>query len=130
GSGVWMAGGGSAWLEGSIVAGNFSAAGASDLLGSFTLTYSLVQTPDAGTILAGSTGYLVGEDPLLGPLGDHGGGTRTMLPAIGSPAIDAGGACLVSPLFIDQRYFSHCVNRLLDMGSVEPQSPPDLILPH
>src|SRR5262249_46860660 len=96
-------------------------------LGAFTLTRSLVQTPDDGTILAGSTGYLVGEDPLLGPLGDHGGGTRTMLPAVGSPAIDAGGACLVSPRFLVHRYFSHCGNGLLDMGSVERQSPEDII---
>jgi hypothetical protein len=33
------------------------------------------------------------EDPLLGPLGDHGGTTHTLVPAAGSPAIGLGTDC-------------------------------------
>jgi hypothetical protein len=37
-----------------------------------------------------TTGDTIGEDPLLGALGDHGGFGETHLPAAGSPAIDTG----------------------------------------
>jgi hypothetical protein len=43
---------------------------------------------DGGTI----TGTASSADPLLGPLGDNGGFTPTMVPALNSPAIDAGAA--------------------------------------
>ena len=58
--------------------------------GSATLAYSLVQDPRLFpyTDLGGS---IIGEDPLVGPLADHGGATETMLPASNSPVIDQGG---------------------------------------
>lgn len=51
------------------------------------------------------TGVLA-ADPLLGPLADNGGLTRTRLPALGSPAIDAAetAGCLELPVAgLDQR---------------------------
>lgn len=45
-----------------------------------------------GTAEVPATATVVFADPLLGPLGDNGGPTRTRLPAAGSPAIDGGSA--------------------------------------
>ncbi|MCF7732297.1 MAG: DUF1573 domain-containing protein [Akkermansiaceae bacterium] len=55
-------------------------------------------------------------DPLLAPLGDYGGPTRTMLPLPGSPAIDAGGS---SALPSDQRGLPRAVGVRVDIGAVE-----------
>jgi len=53
-------------------------------------------------------------DPLLGPLGAHGGPTETTLPAAGSPAIGAGAACPAT----DQRGVTRPVSCTL--GAAEP----------
>ena len=58
---------------------------------------------------------VVGRNPLLGPLQDNGGATWTHAPQLGSPAIDAGGACQDS----DQRGHSRPVGRACDIGAVE-----------
>ena len=55
-----------------------------------------LQFPGAGTLCTAS---ITVADPLLGPLQDNGGPTKTMLPAAGSPAIGMGASC---PM-IDQR---------------------------
>ncbi len=60
-------------------------------------------TVDGGTI----TGAWLTTDPLLGPLAVNGGPTRTMAPATGSPAIDAGSAF---GLTTDQRGFPRPAN--------------------
>ena len=52
---------------------------------------SLVQDPRKTAPVAGG-GSIIGEDPLLGPLADHGGPTETLLPASNSPVIDRGDA--------------------------------------
>jgi predicted outer membrane repeat protein len=59
--------------------------------------------------------------PLLAPLGDYGGPTRTMPPLPGSPAIDAGGA---TTLTTDQRGFSRV--GAPDIGAAEYQGSSDL----
>lgn len=74
-------------LQGTVVAMNVNGdlAGA----GSATLSHSLVQDPrDFG--YADGGGAILGADPRLSPLADHGGPTPTMLPASNSPVIDQG----------------------------------------
>ena len=71
--------------SGTVTAG-FSLIG--DTAGNVTLTES-----PAGSIL-------LNADPQLGPLADNGGPTQTMLPALTSPAIDAG---IANGLTTDQR---------------------------
>ena len=93
---------------------------------------SVTATPDncAGNIIT-SDGYNLTSDaacgfsgigdvnntfPLLGPLQDNGGSTKTMLPLPGSPAIDAGGA--VCPV-VDQRGMGRV--GACDIGAAEVQ---------
>ena len=54
-------------------------------------------------------------NPLLGPLGEDFGGTQTMRPAAGSPAIDAGLNCTAT----DQRGIARPQGPACDMGTVE-----------
>ncbi len=65
------------------------------------------------------------RNPRLLPLARYGGPTMTMHPAVGSPAIDRGGA--TDPGGTDQRGFSRFVHGALDIGAVEavfgPQVP-------
>ncbi len=60
-------------------------------------------------------------DPLLGPLGDHGGPTWTCLPLPGSPVVDAGSSPAGSPS-LDQRGLPRTSGRAPDLGAVEIQS--------
>jgi hypothetical protein len=79
---------------------------------------------DGGSI----TGTPLTADPLLGPLQDNGGPTRTMAPASGSPALDAGRE---AGLVVDQRGFPRPSDLPgvanfaggTDMGAVEIQAP-------
>ncbi|MDB5314046.1 MAG: hypothetical protein JWO38_8248 [Gemmataceae bacterium] len=81
-----------------------------------------------GGTLSG-TPFTVGN-PLLGPLQNNGGFTPTMLPQMGSPAIDAGSNADLNPLGsiggTDQRggHFVRVANRTVDLGAVEVQPPP------
>src|SRR5262249_17493448 len=52
--------------------------------------YDLIGDGTGCTIVDDLTGNLIGVDPLLGPLADNGGPTKTHLPAAASPAVDAG----------------------------------------
>jgi hypothetical protein len=106
----------------SIVAGNFNKYGLSDLSGSFSVSYSLVEAPGSASITG--TGSKFGVDPELLPLDDYGGPTKTMLPDAGSPAIDTIPACYSGE---DQRGVAVCVGSNEDMGSVERQSPEVII---
>ncbi len=58
-------------------------------------------------------------DPLLGPLQDNGGYTRTMLPQPGSPAIDTGVPLTVTWPSLDQRGYVRSVGTAFDIGAVE-----------
>jgi hypothetical protein len=100
--------------------------------GSFILGFSLVED-DGGAVTteapAGSN--IFGTDPGLGPLADNGGPTLTHLPALTSPAIDAG---IANALATDQRGFSRTVDQATvanaagsdatDIGSVELEAVP------
>jgi CSLREA domain-containing protein len=72
--------------------------------------YNLVRSSDGCTISGELAGNLIGVDPLLRPLIDNGGPTRTNALGSGSPAVDAGDptGCAYDPtqaLSFDQRGF-------------------------
>jgi hypothetical protein len=87
-----------------------------------SLIEKLCPTPSC-TIFVSGTGYLVGVDPLLGPLQDNGGLSRTHALLPGSPAIDTGSNPL--GLAYDQRGegFPRVVEPAADMGAYEYQLP-------
>jgi CSLREA domain-containing protein len=69
-----------------------------------------------------STGFITGQDPLLGPLGDNGGPVLTEALLAGSPAIDAGSpgggnSCVTT----DARGISRPQGPRCDMGAFELQ---------
>ena len=72
-------------------------------------------------------------DPLLGPIGDNGGGIPTRVPQAGSPAIDTGSnAVCAGPNVnnIDARGVTRPQGPQCDLGAVEAAAgpPPDIIL--
>ncbi len=113
GGGIWTddTAGTSITLNHTIVAGNLAlfangTIGPSNLFGKPVeagSAYNLVGTGGDGGLTNGVNSNLVGiADPLLGPLADNGGPTQTMLPLVGSPAIDAGDP-FFNPATFDQR---------------------------
>jgi hypothetical protein len=111
GTGGLKAVGGTATLANSIVTGN----GASNCEGTIA---------DGGNNLS-SGGICPGanSDPMLGPLADNGGPTKTMAPADGSAAIDfvpAAAGCLPT----DQRGVARPQRAACDAGAVEREAPP------
>jgi hypothetical protein len=88
--------GGSPTLGNTIVAGNTAATAANGPDGSGTFfpeSYSIIQNTNGSSISGNMTFALVGLDPLLGPLANNGGPTRTCALRAGSPAIDKGKNC-------------------------------------
>ncbi len=90
-------------LNNSIVAGNSSASGASDIYLGVTPgapprisgSNNLIGTGGSGGLVNGVNGNQVGvANPLLAPLGNYGGPTQTVALLPGSPAIDAGNTSL------------------------------------
>jgi hypothetical protein len=82
-------------LDSTIVGGNTAASAANDLDradtstgGGFDLRFSLVQAPGDG--VASQSSSILNQSPQLGGLANNGGPTLTQLPAMSSPAIDAG----------------------------------------
>src|SRR5262249_54442497 len=85
---------GSVTLYNTIVAGN-TAPTAPDISGTVISNgYNLIQNTSGATITGTTTGNILGQNPLLGPLEDNGGPTlpRALLPL--SPALDAGDPAL------------------------------------
>jgi parallel beta-helix repeat protein len=120
GGGIF-AGTGNPTLDHLIVAGNTAGTGRD--LGtfanaSFDLSFSLVETPGGATI-NDNGGNLFDQDPLLGPLANNGGPTRTHKPDPTSPVINAGDAAFTPPPSLDQRGFARVGGGRIDMGSVE-----------
>ncbi len=58
------------------------------------------------------------SNPMLDGLADNGGPTLTMMPAVGSPAIDAAGVCTSAGGF-DQRSIRRPYGFICDLGAVE-----------
>jgi hypothetical protein len=116
-------------LQHTIVAGNTHAAVADDVAGAVTVAFSLLGV-NTGATITNNGGSLIGTaaspiDPLLGPLADNGGPTKTHALLAGSPAIDAGDPSAVAgvgdvPQF-DQRgvAFNRVVNGRIDFGAFE-----------
>lgn len=123
-------------LHNSIFAGNSAGTADPDLSGAANAAFTLIQSPGSATVTELVTGSNVtGADPLLGPLAENGGATRTMKPALGSPVVDAGNS-FGSP--VDQRGSERPVDLGdartpnstaagadgADMGAVELTAPP------
>jgi hypothetical protein len=113
--------------QNSIIAGNHDPmGGSSDCQGTLTsLGYDLVGDP-TGCTITGSSVNLTGVDPLLGPLTDNGGPTKTHALLAGSPAIDAAdpaapGSVPRACADVDQRGVARPqpAGGLCDMGAVE-----------
>lgn len=78
--------------------------------------HSAVSTEFPLGALVGNTANPV--DPMLAPLADNGGPTQTLLPLIGSPAVDSALATANSPA-TDQRGVLRPVGSASDLGAVE-----------
>jgi len=108
-------------ITNSIAAGNTAGGGSPDInpgTGTFSVNYSLIGTgvtPDAG-----GSGNLFNNAPLLGPLADNGGPTKTHALMPNSPAVNAGSS---SELF-DQRGLGFNRNEFgaVDIGAFERQN--------
>ena len=87
-----------------------------------TNTYSLIGDGSA-TCSVGGLGLLTG-DPLLGPLADNGGGTRTHAPLAGSPVLNSvwDASCPAS----DQRGVARPYGARCDIGAVEGRPEADV----
>jgi hypothetical protein len=83
------------------------------------VTYANIEGTTSGS------NNLIGGDPRLTPLGFYGGFTETLVPLIGSPALNAGSnsAASAAGLTLDQRGFARVVNGTVDIGAVEFVSP-------
>jgi Right handed beta helix region/Calx-beta domain len=103
-------------LSHSIVAGSPTDL-TTDALGTVQSEFSLIGST-GGITLSDLGGSLLDMDPLLGPLLDRGGPTKTMLPAPSSPVINAGDPALVHPTGRDQRGLSR-KNGVVDIGALE-----------
>jgi hypothetical protein len=112
---------GAATLTGTIVAGNSGPGGASDVVGSSTVTgrYNLIGTGGADGLEEGHAGNQVGvANPLLGALGNYGGPTQTIPLLPGSPALGEGAA--IKGIIDDQRGVSRPASHP-DIGAFQSQ---------
>jgi hypothetical protein len=125
GGGIQQSGSGVARLRNSIVAGNTGKSGP-DIFGTVASDgHNVVGVSDGSTGLTnGANGDAVGTaaspvDPMLAPLGNYGGPTRTQILLCGSPALDRGdnnGAPAT-----DQRGVPRPAGAAVDIGAVEMQ---------
>jgi hypothetical protein len=107
-------------LNNTILAGGDSSVQIAAPGGTLTGSHNLIE----GQSPAGLTDTITAA-PLLGPLQDNGGPTRTRALLPGSPAIDAGSTALVPPgLATDQRGpgFARIVGGAVDLGAFEDQT--------
>ena len=124
-------------LVGSVVAGNTSSGSSADIgfiADDAQIDFSLIgSTAGSGIDQQTGSGNLLDIDPLLGPLADNGGPTKTHALLPGSPAIDAGDPSVqFDPNTVDQRGqpFVRVADGdeltviVVDMGSYEAQFAP------
>jgi hypothetical protein len=113
-----FAGAPKALVQSTIIADN-KASGVEVDLGSFpglgiAGSNNLIMALQGGTVVPFDTNF---DDPLLGPLQDNGGPTRTHALSPGSPAINRGKAGSGDPF--DQRGFARMVGGKPDIGAFE-----------
>jgi hypothetical protein len=125
GGGIQQSGSGVARLKNSIVAGNTGKSGP-DIFGTVTSDgHNVVGVSDGSAGLTnGANGDAVGTaaspvDPMLAPLGNYGGPTRTQILLCGSPALDRGGNDGAPAT--DQRGVPRPAGAAVDIGAVEMQ---------
>ena len=125
GGGVWLPNAGSN-LQSNIVFGNSTGAGLfADVQGRSTFaidgSHNLIGASDPAVTLPADTLH---ANPLLGPLANNGGPTRTHALLAGSPAVDAG--TVPSNVKFDQRGapFTRTYGAATDIGAYEQQPPP------
>jgi CSLREA domain-containing protein len=110
-----------------IMAGNTALTQAPDLYGQiYSSGYNIFGKRSLASTFNEQPTDIIGTEsspanPLLGPLADNGGPTKTHLPLTGSPAIDSGNPFGETA---DQRGYARIVNGTADRGAVEIQSPP------
>ena len=111
-------------LNNTIVASNTLGGGASDIVvrtpaNNVSGSQNLIGTGGSGGLVNGVNGNIVGvTNPLLSPLGNYGGPTRTIALLPGSPAINAGSNALAIGT-TDQRGKSYVGT--VDIGAFESQ---------
>ena len=120
--GIFAGPGGNISINSSIVANNNNGNGDLFAFGTLNPTSSLILDSD---FVNGVSGNIIGVDPLLGPLGNNGGSTQTLLLGVGSPAIDAGSNPL--GLALDQTGANRVFGPQVDIGATEfvPASVPE-----
>jgi CSLREA domain-containing protein len=116
---------GAATATNTIIADNYLVTGGNlDCIGMITSGgHNLIEAVPSGPavyciITGDATGNLIGVEPVLGPLADYGGPTRTKALLSGSPAIDAGGPGCPPPV-TDQRGVARPIGAACDIGAFE-----------
>jgi hypothetical protein len=95
GGGIYMQGG-TANIRSTIIAQNTATTSGPDFQGTLTSQgHNLIGDTNSATIAGDTTGDILSQNPLLGPLQNNGGPTRTMALLAGSPALDAGDSCVL-----------------------------------
>jgi hypothetical protein len=117
-------GAGTAHILNCVIANSSSHSSNQDVDGTFAESYSLIRNVGSAALTI-APGNKNGQEPLLGPLAVNGGPTLTLMPALSSPALDAGDPALANGS--DQRGLPRVVNGRADMGAVERQYPEDVI---
>ena len=115
-------------LRNTLIAGNHNTAGGSpDCAGTLTSQgHNLIQNTMGCTIVGTTTGNKLGVNPLLGPLANNGGPTRTHSLGATSPAREAGnpaapGSSSTACRTTDQRGVNRPQGARCDIGAVERQ---------
>ena len=103
----------------SVIADNLAASSDADCEGSAATGDNNLVEHDGCRFVG--TGNIGGKDPVLGPLQDNGGSTRTMALLAGSPALNAGDNAHAGGLGSDQRGagYPRVVGGTVDMGAFE-----------
>lgn len=123
---VLATGNADATLHNNVFADNSASSSPSVLAGAFTASSHNVFFNNRAAGLAddqtgqGTVNYVTTTTQPLGPLGNHGGLTQTMLPLQGGAAICAGSTALLpGGISQDQRGFQRVTGTCIDAGSVQ-----------